>query len=299
VQETIMRVEVEDVGRRFGSLVALKGVSFTLPDGGRAALIGPNGSGKSTLIRVLMGMLRCDGAVRLAGGSPFADREQVAPRLAYVPQIAPRFCATVREVVRAVTRLRGIPSSRVGSIASRLQLDIDAVGRQPFRNLSGGMRQKLLLALALATDASLLILDEPTASLDAGARQRFFTLMEELPPTTSILLCSHRLEEIRHLVDRVLVLEDGRLVHDGAAAEYLRGRAPSRIEVLPEGEHAERWLDGSGFRRGTSGWWTRAVCNRERVALVAAVTASLGKDIADLVVREQELDDPGADVEES
>jgi ABC-2 type transport system ATP-binding protein len=97
------------------------------------------------------------------------------------------------------------------------------------------MRQKLLLALALATDASLLVLDEPTASLDVQSRRRFFELVAELPQRPSIILCSHRLEEINNLVDRVVVLEDGRVVRDAEARSWANqitnGR---RAEMLSE-----------------------------------------------------------------
>ncbi len=106
-------------------------------------------------------------------------------------------------------------------MAAALELDLGELGSRLFRSLSGGTKQKLLITLALAADASLLVLDEPTASLDARARERFFPLVEELAPDATLLLCSHRLEEVRQLVDHVLMLAEGRLVYDGPAARFL------------------------------------------------------------------------------
>jgi len=230
-----VRVELRDVSKSFGSVTALRSVTLDLPSGSRTALIGPNGAGKSTLTRIVMGMLACEGVVLVDGRSPFRKRIELAHRLAYVPQVAPQLGATVGELVRTVARLRDIPVERFAALSQELGLDLESVRRRPLRGLSGGMRQKLLLALALATEASLLILDEPTASLDVQSRHRFFELVAELPNDPSIVLCSHRLEEINNLVDRVVVLEDGRVVRDGDArlwaSQIRNGR---RAEMLSE-----------------------------------------------------------------
>lgn len=214
-----MRVELEQVRKRFGRTEVLRGVSLSVPAGRRVALIGPNGSGKSTLIRSLLGLVACEGKVLLDGRSPFADRVEVARRLAYVPQVAPQLAAPVGDLIDMVSLTRGLSAEAVARVASRLELDVQAVRARPFRALSGGMKQKLLIALALASEASLLVLDEPTASLDARSRERFFRLCEEVAPGTTLILCSHRLEELRHLAGHVVALEEGRVAYDGAAAE--------------------------------------------------------------------------------
>ncbi len=283
-----MHVELAQVGKRFGSMHALQDVSLQLPAGSRTALIGPNGSGKSTLTRIIMGMLTCTGEVRVGDLSPFKDRVQLLRQLAYVPQIAPRLAATVQEVVRAVAQLRQLEVEKIREVADALGLDLTATRRQQFRNLSGGMRQKLLLALALSADVSLLILDEPTASLDAGSRQRFFQMIEDLPNKPTLLLCSHRLEEIRHLVKRVLVLEEGRLSFDGEANAWLRRCASSVLEIQVEEESAADWLADKGFQRGLTGWWTMSVLNGQRVPMLNEITSTLGARICDILVRDQE-----------
>lgn len=208
-----MKIELDRVGKSYGKQRVLDDVSFVVEPGARVALVGPNGSGKSTLLRIVMGLLRCDGQVRLDGVSPFEARGEVARRLAYVPQIAPQLGATVQEVVRAVSTLRDIEPARVREVAERLGISLDDAARKPFRALSGGMKQKVLLALAFSTSASLLILDEPTASLDETSRARFLELLSEAGDAT-VLLCSHRIEEVQKLAGRVIELSEGRVLRD-------------------------------------------------------------------------------------
>jgi len=209
-----MRVELTDVSKRFGDVRALDEVSMALASGDRVALVGPNGSGKSTLVRAVMGIVRCEGLVRLAGEDPFLHRTRLASYLAYIPQTAPQLGATVGEVTRAVAALRGLAVADIQSTATAIDLDLDAARRRPVRALSGGTKQKLLIALALAAPASLLIMDEPTASLDHDGRNAFFRLFDERAAGMTVLLCSHRLDEVRRLVDRVVLLEGGRIALD-------------------------------------------------------------------------------------
>jgi ABC-type multidrug transport system ATPase subunit len=288
-----MRIELHDVGKRFGAVAALQGIDLELPAGSRTALIGPNGSGKSTLVRVLMGMLSHSGKA-LLDGTPSADRSALAQRVAYVPQIAPRLCAPVREVVAAIQRLRGIAPAALAEIAAALDLDLDTLGPRPFRALSGGQRQKVLAALALASRADLLLLDEPTASMDSRSRSVFLDLVEQLPDTATVLLCSHRLDEIRRLVTSVAVLEEGRLAWHGPADEYLGAHADAVVEVRAAGTRAGDWLLANGFEQGSSGWWRRGVAAGHRAALVRDVVQNLNGTLGDVVARDVERLQPDA-----
>lgn len=221
-----MRIEIRDVWKRFGATLALQGVQFEVPSGARIGLVGPNGSGKSTLLRALLGLIACEGEIRLDGCSPFDERTRIARKLAYVPQVAPNWGAPVDEVLESIAALRAIEASYIVSIAKRLGLEIPAIGDRPFRNLSGGMKQKLLIAIALSSNASLFILDEPTASLDADAQDRFFKLLDELAPHATRVFCSHRRDEFVDHVDRVVALADGKVVFDDTASAYLAANAP-------------------------------------------------------------------------
>jgi ABC-type multidrug transport system ATPase subunit len=230
-----VRIELRDVRKQLGGVWALDGVSLDVPSGARVALVGPNGSGKSTLVRAVMGLVRCDG-VRIDGLDPRVDGASLAARIAYVPQAAPRLGASVGEVVRAVATLRSIPPGAIRWAARALALNLDEVSSRPMRALSGGMQQKLMIALALAAPVSLLVLDEPTASLDARARESFFRLFNEQASRPTLLLSSHRVDEVDRLADRVIGLENGRVafdvptgseeVADRLTGRSLRGRAP-------------------------------------------------------------------------
>ena len=289
-----MKVELQNVAKRFGRLAALDDLTLSIGTTRRVALIGPNGSGKSTLTRVLMGILDCEGVVRLDGRDPRRERLELARRISYVPQIAPQLGASVGEVLRSISAIRQLPPERVAGLAARLGLDLEQIARKPFRALSGGMKQKLLIALALAPEASLLILDEPTASLDAAARQVFYELIGERADRATLLLCSHRLEEVRHLVDHVIGLDAGRVAFDGPVGDYLGSRSHGVVEVYLSGTTHEAWLRTSGFRRGAGRGWARTVTHEEKLPLIRQLTAALKGDLENLVVRDLDLiEDPG------
>jgi ABC-type multidrug transport system ATPase subunit len=177
-------------------------------------------------------------------------------------------------------------------------IDLDSVGRQAFRNLSGGAKQKTLLALALASDASLYVLDEPTASLDTQSRRDLFHLLSERTADATLILCSHRLEEIRTLVDRVMVLEEGRLVYFGPTEEYLDRMTLSTIDVQMKNGVDGQALSQLGFQPGIAGWWSRTATRAEKLDLVAKLTRDMKGQVSNMLVRDADavqLDDQGDD----
>lgn len=279
------------LAKRFGRVEALRELSFDVAAGQRVAVVGPNGSGKSTLNRVLLGLLAYQGEVRIGGRDAFAERAAIAGRIAYVPQLAPALAVPVGEWCAAVSRLRGLGEGAIARMAERLGLPLAEVAARPFRALSGGTRQKLLVALALAAEPSLLILDEPTGSLDPESRARVLALVDELPRDTTVLLCSHRLSEIRQLVDEVIALADGAIASRGPVRTYLDGAVRSVIEVAAEGG-AAAWLFERGFHRGAGGWFVRTVAREEKLALLAELPESLGADLRDVCVHDGEAIPP-------
>jgi ABC-2 type transport system ATP-binding protein len=214
-------ISVQQVTKRFGRVRALDGVSLTVAAGERVAVVGTNGSGKTTLLRALCGLLRVEGRVEV-GGVDVARLPEVALRqLAYMPQVAPPLEAPVGELVRAACALRGREVAQVAARAARLGLALEAVSATRVRDLSGGMKQKLLAALALTAEAPVLVCDEPTANLDPEARAAFFAEVNARPAGSVLVLCSHRVDEVRHLVDRVVELREGRVFRDAPLAEVL------------------------------------------------------------------------------
>jgi ABC-2 type transport system ATP-binding protein len=280
-----MRIELSRVCKSFGKVTALRDIDLVVPGGAKVALIGPNGSGKTTLIRVLLGLVEHRGTVRLDGGR---RRAELARRIAYVPQVAPHMAATVGDLVRAICELRDLDRAAVRLAADRLELPLAVLERREFRALSGGSKQKLLIALALAPQPDLVILDEPTASLDAEARGRFLALQRDLIGDATLILCSHRLEEIRSLVDHVVALDDGVIAYDGPAADYLARRVGTLLELRYRGSDPS-WLVAKGFAPGVDGWWSKSVDRETKLALVPAALHMLGNQLADLVVRDVDL----------
>ncbi len=282
-----MRIELQRIGKRYGKVTALDGVDLDVPSGARVALLGANGSGKTTLTRVIMGLVRHDGAVRLGGQPAWPRPAALAARIAYVPQIAPPWAAPVGDVVAAVADLRKLPVDRFAAMATRLGLELGAVATRAFRGLSGGTKQKVLLALALASAPGLAILDEPTASLDPEARSRFFALAADALGDATVVLCSHRLDELRTLVDHVVVLADGKVAWSGTAQRYLAEHVAAVIELRVDGSD-DTWLRGHGFARVAGGWWRRPVEAAEKLIVVPAALAALGDRVRDLAVRDAE-----------
>ena len=133
-----------------------------------------------------------------------------------------------------------------------------------------------------------MVLDEPTASMDPKSRVAFFRLVERLPATTTVLLCSHRLDEIRRLVDRVVVLEEGRVAWQGLASDYLDAHAAAVVEVHVASDRAAEWLLARGFVRGATGWWSRSLPIGERARLVAEIGRELNGQVRDVMARDVE-----------
>lgn len=283
-----MRIELRGIRKRFANTEVLRGIDLEIASGRRVSLIGPNGSGKSTLLRALLGLLECDGEVLLDGQSPYDNRVELARKIAYVPQIAPQLSASVSEIIKLVALTREIPVADIGKLAGRLDLHVDAIAARPFRNLSGGMKQKLLIAIAFAARPKLLVLDEPTASLDARARERFFELFGEIAPETTLLLCSHRVEELRYLANHVVALEEGTIAYEGPATKFLRSRGTSVLEAQVESEEGGRWLEERGFRSHVPGFWVRSLPQAEKLGVVRELTHHLNGSLKNLLIRDLE-----------
>ena len=202
-------IDIRKLHKRWDDRVVLRGVDLTIAPGERVALVGPNGSGKTTMLRALLGFVRAEGWVRVEGLDPWADHARAMARVAYVPQRAPALPAPVGELCEAWASLRDSSPEVLAERAADFGLDLHALRGVRFSALSGGMQQKLLAAMALASTASVLLFDEPTANLDPGARAVFLAALAARNPRPAILLSSHRIEELHALVDRVVVLAEG------------------------------------------------------------------------------------------
>ncbi|MDP2312899.1 MAG: ABC transporter ATP-binding protein [Pseudomonadota bacterium] len=222
---TSAAISIRGLEKRYGDRTVLRRVSLDIAEGERVALVGPNGSGKTTLMRVVLGFVRGEGQVTVGGVDPWSRHAEAMAGVAYVPQRAPALAAPVRELTAAWARLRGQPASALDEIATDFGLDLVSVRGVAFAALSGGMQQKLLAAMALASTAPILLFDEPTANLDPAAREVFLSRLAARPGNPgkrpTVLLSSHRLDELRDLVDRVVVLTDGAVTFDDRLPAFL------------------------------------------------------------------------------
>ncbi|HSQ67400.1 MAG TPA: ABC transporter ATP-binding protein [Polyangiaceae bacterium] len=283
-------IEVSHVSKSFGRVTALDDVSLRIDRGERVAFVGTNGSGKTTLLRAILGLLRVEGRVSIDGVDVAASPELALRSVAYIAQIAPPIEAPVGEVVRAHASLRRIAPDATAARARKLGLDLGAVRGVRFRDLSGGMKQKLLAAMALATEVSVLVCDEPTANLDATARAAFFAEVDERPKDSIVVLCSHRIEEVRQLVDRVVELQDGRIARDAPLHELLAEMKRFRVEVaLERGKReAEAFLRANGFETVAPGRLGALFTQADKVDLVAKLLREHKDAIVDLSVYQVE-----------
>ena len=218
-------IVVRGLTKRFGHVIAVENLSFTVRAGEALALWGPNGAGKSTVLHCLLGLLRYDGAIALDGLDPHRQGKEVRRLLGFVPQqiqIPDDF--TVGEALLFFARLKGVLREAVPPVIQRLGLDKFLHKR--IGTLSGGMKQRVALAIALLGDPPILLLDEPTASLDTQTRKEFLQLLNELKSSgKTLIFSSHHHNEILAVADRVLVLEQGRLVQ----IEHIDGRGGSEL----------------------------------------------------------------------
>lgn len=279
-----MSVEIAHVTKRFGKVTALNDVSLTIGAGERVALIGSNGSGKTTLMRSVLGVLRFDGVIRIFGHDVAARPVEALSQVAYVPQIAPPIDVPLHELMRTWSRLRGVSEGEVVDRSRAFGLDVLAERRKRFADLSGGMKQKLLAAFALASAAPVLVCDEPTANLDPQARVSFFQQVAARPANASVILCSHRLDEVRQLVDRVVELRDGAVIHDGSVSELLDDRRAYRVEVWLQADAAAAaaFLVARGFLAAGPDRYAALLTQRDKLSAIEGLMRHHDRAVRDL-----------------
>jgi ABC-2 type transport system ATP-binding protein len=219
---------LDGVTRRYGQVTAVDGLSLAIPRGQTVALLGPNGAGKTTTVELLLGLANPDaGVVRLFGGPP-ADAVAAGRVGAMLQDVGLPQGAKVAELIDLVRSLFPDPLS----LGDALRLaDLEAVARRRVEQLSGGQRQRVRLALALAGNPQLLVLDEPTAALDVDARRTFWQRVRGyVSAGRAVLFATHRLEEADAAADRVLVIAGGRLLADGTP-DQVKAQAAGRSTV--------------------------------------------------------------------
>ena len=225
-------IQFNQVAKTFRKARVLDGISLNIGLGERIALIGSNGAGKTTLIRCLLGEYTHDGSISIDGQDPRNNRTAVLGQIGFVPQLPPPLKMPVGQLIDFSADLCGTDPKRIHLIAERLGLDIDAILSRQFVRLSGGMKQKLLIAIALGRDAKVLVMDEPAANLDPEARKIFFDLLAERLDDATMIISSHRLDEVSSLVNRVIEMDMGKIVLDDKVQDAISLSAKLNCRIL-------------------------------------------------------------------
>jgi ABC-2 type transport system ATP-binding protein len=219
-----MMIEAQGLSKFYGPFVAIKDISFAIPQGQIVAFLGPNGAGKSTTMKILTGYLApSEGHAKIAGLDIRTERLEVAKRLGYLPENGPLYQEmTPLELLKFFGEARGIAAN--GMLKKRIDNVIDQcalheVIEKPIDKLSRGYKQRVGLAQALLHDPEVLIMDEPTAGLDPNQIREFRKNIRKLGKTKTILLSTHILQEVGAVADRVLFVHEGKLVFEGTPDE--------------------------------------------------------------------------------
>lgn len=218
-----LMIEARGLSKFYGEFAATQDVSFTVPRGQVCAFLGPNGAGKSTTMKMLTGFLApSQGEAFLAGRNVATDRIKASERLGYLPENGPLYTEMTPEgMLKYIGEVRGVTGSKLNErlawVADKCSLN--EVWHKPIAKLSRGFRQRVGMAHALLHDPDVLILDEPTSGLDPNQVHGVRELITELAQTKTILLSTHILQEVRAICPRVVLINNGRLVFDGATTE--------------------------------------------------------------------------------
>ncbi len=208
-------IEVKNLTKKFGAHLSLDSVSCTFGRGESIALMGANGAGKTTLIRSILGYYHPDGGeVLINGQNPIKERTNVLKDISFVPQLPPPIKLSIEELMHYISVSADVDKERIKHYANEMKLDINENMNKSFFKLSGGMKQKLLIAISLAKKSNIIIYDEPTANLDPKARDDFYRLLQQNEEPKTLLFVTHRLEEVKELVNRQIYMDMGKIVSD-------------------------------------------------------------------------------------
>ena len=208
-------IEVKNLTKKFSSHISLDNVNIEFKKNEYIALMGPNGAGKTTLIRSILGYYHPNsGEVLINGLNPIKDRIKVLEHISFVPQLPPPIKLSLNELMQYIQASSNVNKELIMHYANEMKLDIAANLNKSFFKLSGGMKQKMLIAISLAKKSNIIIYDEPTANLDPKARDDFYRLLEQNEDDKVLLFVTHRLDEIKDIVNRQVYMDLGKIISD-------------------------------------------------------------------------------------
>jgi ABC-2 type transport system ATP-binding protein len=223
-------IQARDLSKKYGSHVALDHVNFTVEAGRIVGLIGPNGAGKTSALRAILGLTGYEGQLEVLGREPFGERAALMSEASFIADVA--VLPAWLRVDQAIDFVAGVHPHFRRDRALALLAKTQITGKRRMRELSKGMKTLVHLALTMAIDARLLVLDEPTLGLDILARRSFYDALvnDYMDSTRTILITTHQVEEVENLLTDVLFIDKGRIVLDSSlediAARYAAVAVP-------------------------------------------------------------------------
>jgi len=234
-------IDVERLTKRYGRLLAVNDISFTVRIGEVFAFLGPNGAGKTTTVEIIETIRKpTSGKVRVLGLDVTTRKRDIVPRIGVLPQGFSSFDKiTVRETIQYYARLFGRRSTDVDALIDLANLNDKSTAQ--FRNLSGGLKQRLGIAIALVNDPEVVFLDEPTTGLDPRARREVWEVLLSLKRNgKTVFLTTHYMEEAELLADTVAIISRGKVIARGAPDELIESNANYLVLTL-------KTIDGAAF----------------------------------------------------
>src|SRR5665647_1048337 len=226
-------IEVENLTKRYGDLLAVNGISFNVRKGEVFAFLGPNGAGKSTTVEII-DMIRkpTSGKVRLLGMDVTKNKRAIVPRIGVLPQDFSSFDRiTIRETLQYYSRLFSRANADIDGLIELVNLKDKA--EEQYKNLSGGLQQRLGIAIALVNDPEVVFLDEPTTGLDPRARREVWEVLLGLKKQgKTIFLTTHYMEEAEILADTVAIISKGKIIATGSPAELIENNTNYLVLTL-------------------------------------------------------------------
>ncbi|ASM38099.1 MAG: ABC transporter ATP-binding protein [Campylobacter sputorum] len=208
-------IEIVNITKKFGEQVVLDNVNINIAHNQNVLFIGQNGAGKSSLMKTILGQYLPDsGYVSIDGFSPLKERKKALRNLTFVPQTPPPIKFNINELISYVSKSSNTKESEIYKFCEKLDFDLKQNLKKPFYKLSGGMKQKFLIAIAFARNVDIMLFDEPTANLDPLGRDKFSELLKEYFRQKSMIFISHRLDEIGEYIHRVIQMDFGAIVKD-------------------------------------------------------------------------------------
>lgn len=208
-------IEIKNVSKKFADQFVLKDIDLNIDDGEQVLFVGQNGAGKSSLMRTILGeYIPTSGSVAIDGFDSFKQRSRALRGISFVPQTPPPLKLSLNELIYFAERTADASRAGIVKFCDEMELDLSSNLNKPFHKLSGGMKQKFLIALAFGRASKAMIFDEPTANLDPSAREHFKTLLRKYAKDKSLIFISHRLDEVEGLVKRMICMDLGRIVDD-------------------------------------------------------------------------------------